>query len=203
MLHIVRTFQTKMVVGISVPALLLAMLACAVTMPSAPQPPLPSLTPSAADADAFEQNFRQAVNQAAQTGKFTASINQQQLSSWLSLRAAAYAKQQGYDLPLKNLQASLDGGKITLYGIVSEQDVPETPAQVIFTPTIDGNGQVAVTIQSGQVGVVGLPNSALNNLNKLIKDTLTSQLSQIQGRYSLTALSVSGGTLTVSGQINR
>ena len=197
------TIRSLMMAASAVFALLVVTLACAVTMPSAPQAPLPSLTPSVADADAFEQSFRQAVNQATQTGKFSVTINQQQLSSWLSLRAAAYAKQQGYDLPLKNLQAALDGGKITLYGIVSEQDVPETPALVVFTPTIDGNGQIAVSVQSGQVGVVGLPGSALNNLNKLIKDTLTSQLSQIQGKYSLTALNIAGGTLTVSGQINR
>src|SRR5712692_1282721 len=195
--------RSLMIAASAISALLAVTLACAITMPSAPQAPLPSLTPSVADADAFEQSFRQAVNQATQTGKFSATINQQQLSSWLSLRAADYARQQGYDLPLKNLQASLQGGKITLYGIVSQPDVPDTPAQVVFTPTIDGNGQFAVAVQSGQVGVVGLPSSALNNLNKLIKDTLTSQLSQIQGKYKLTALNIGGGTLTVSGQIIR
>lgn len=179
------------------------MLACSVTMPSAPQAPLPSLTPSVADADAFERSFQQAVNQAAQTGSFTATINQQQLSSWLALRAAAYARQQGYEVPVKNMQASLDGGKITLYGVVTQPNVPDTPAQVVFTPSIDGNGQLAVAIQSGQVGVVGVPSSALTDLNKLIKDTLTSQLSQIQGKYKLTALNIAGGTLTVSGQIVR
>src|SRR5258708_4324768 len=197
------TIRSLMMAASAVFALLVVTLACAVTMPSAPQAPLPSLTPSVADANAFEQSFRQAVNQATQTGKFSVTINQQQLSSWLSLRAADYARQQGYDLPMKNLQAALQGGKITLYGIVSESDVPDTPAQVVFTPTIDGNGQIAVAVQSGQVGVVGLPSSALTNLNKLIKDTLTSQLSQIQGKYRLTALNIGGGTLTVSGQIIR
>lgn len=190
-------------VALAMPVLFLATLACSITMPSAPQAPLPSLTPSVADADAFEQSFRQAVNQAAQTGSFSATINQQQLSSWLSLRAAAYARQQGYELPMKNLQASLDGGKITLYGVFVQPNVPDTPAQVVFTPTIDGNGQLAVAIQSGQVGVVGLPSSALTDLNKLIKDTLTSQLSQIQGKYKLTTLNIGGGTLTVSGQVVR
>ena len=34
-----------------------------VNLPSNPQPPIPSLVASDADANAFEQNFQQAVNQ--------------------------------------------------------------------------------------------------------------------------------------------
>src|SRR5947208_12754840 len=122
--------------------LVAATLAC--NLPRNPQPPIPSLTPSTGDADAFENNFQQAVNQAAQTGQFNATITQQQLSSWLALRAAGYAQQQGYEWPLKNVQAGLDNGKITLYGVITQQNVPETAAQVVFTPSIDGNGQLAV-----------------------------------------------------------
>jgi hypothetical protein len=181
--------------------LVAATLAC--NLPSSPKPPVPSLTPSAGDADAFEGNFQQAVNQAAQTGTFSATITQQQLSSWLALRAAGFAQQQGYEWPFKNVQAGLDNGKITLYGIITQQNVPETPAQIIFTPSIDGNGQLAVKVESGQVGIVGVPQDALNKLTNLIRDLLSGQLSQIQGRYQLTNLSIANGTLTVSGQIVR
>ncbi len=179
--------------------LLGATLAC--NLPTNPQPPNPGLTPSTGDADAFESSFQQAVNQASQTGNFSATITQQQLSSWLALRAQGYAQQQGYEWPFKNVQAGLDNGKITLYGIIVQQNVPETPAQVIFTPSIDGNGQLTVKIESGQVGIVGMPSDVLNKLTDTIRDILTGQLAQIQGRYRLTNLSIAGGALTVSGQI--
>jgi hypothetical protein len=172
-----------------------------VNMPSNPQPPIPSLVASDADANAFEQNFQQAVNQGVQTGTFSASITQQQLSSWLILRAANFARQNGQEWPLKNVQAGLSNGKITLYGVIVKEGVPETPAQVIFTPSIDTNGELAVKIDSAQIGVVGVPNSVLDELTKTLKDTLTGQLNQIKGKYKLTNLSISNGTLTIAGQV--
>jgi uncharacterized protein YpmS len=185
--------------------LLVALLACNlnVNVPSAPKPPNPSLTPAPSEADAFEQAFRQAVQQASQSGTFNVTVTQSQLSSWLALRAGAYVQQRGYEWPLKDVQASLDNGTITLYGVIIRQNVPETPAQIIFTPAIDGNGQLTVSVQSGQFGVVGVPNDLLSQLNQAIQKALTSQLTQIQGRYKLTTLSIAGGNLTVGGQIIR
>jgi hypothetical protein len=183
--------------------MIVAAVACNlnVKMPSAPQPPIPSLVPSAGEADAFEQSFENAVSQASQTGTFNVVVSQNQFSSWLSLRAPDYAKQQGYDWPLKDVQASLDNGKIRLYGVLVRENVPDTPAQVVFTPTIDATGSLAVSIDSGQVGIMGVPTSVLESLTKTIKDTLDSQLAQIQGHYKLTTLTISGGNLNVTGQI--
>src|SRR5882724_1386726 len=142
--------------------LVLPALACNIAMPSNPQPPMPTFVPSANDASAFEQNFTNAVGQASQTGAFNITLNQQQFSSWLALRAPEYAKQQGYDWPLKQVQAGLDNGKITLFGVLS---------------------------------------NILQNLNTTIKNVLTTQLAQIQGRYKLNGLTIAGGNMTVSGQI--
>jgi hypothetical protein len=172
-----------------------------VNLPSNPQPPIPSLVASDADANAFEQNFQQAVNQGVQTGTFSASITQQQLSSWLLLRAANFARQNGQEWPLKNVQAGLNNGKITLYGVIVKEGVPETPAQIIFTPSIDANGELAVKIDSAQIGVVGVPSSVLDELTKTLRDTLTGQLNQIKGKYKLTNLSINNGTLTIGGQV--
>jgi hypothetical protein len=182
-----------------------SILACNldVKLPSNPQPPIPSLVASDADANAFEQNFQQAVNQGVQNGTFTASVTQQQLSSWLLLRAGDFARQNNQEWPLKNVQAGLNDGKITLYGVIVKEGVPETPAQVIFTPSIDGNGELAVKIDSAQVGVVGVPNSVLDDLTKTLKDTLTAQLGQIKGKYKLTTLTIANGSLTIGGQVVR
>ncbi len=182
-------------------ALAFSALACGINMPSNPQPPNPGFAPSANDASAFEQSFTNAVNQAAQTGNFSVTVDQQQFSSWLALRAPDYARQQGYDWPLKQVQASLNNGKITLYGVLSQPNVPDTPTQVIFTPSIDGTGGIAVTVDSGQVGVLGVPSTILQNLNTTIKNLLATQLGQIQGRYKLNNLTIANGTMTVSGQV--
>jgi len=182
-------------------SLALPSLACAVSLPSNPQPPIPTFTPSPAEASAFEQSFTDAVSQSAQTGNFSVTVNQQQFSSWLALRAPSYAAQQGYTWPLKEVQAGLNNGKITVYGVIVQQNVPETPGQVIFTPTIDGSGSLAVNVESGQFGVVGVPTDVLQNLNITIKNALTTELAQIQGRYKLNTLTIANGSMTVAGQI--
>jgi hypothetical protein len=41
----------------------------------------------------------------------------------------------------------------------------------------------------------------LDELTKTLKDTLTGQLNQIKGKYKLTNLSISNGTLTIAGQV--
>ncbi len=181
-----------------------AVLACNLNLPEPPKPPIQAFAPSEAEATAFEQNFAGAIKTAAEKGgPFTITINQRQLSSWLALRAANYARQQGYTIPVKDMQAALDNGKITLYGVVSQQNVPETSAEVTFTPSIDAQGQLAVDIGSARFGIVGVPNDLLANLTKTIKDTLNSQLASIKGRYRLTALTISGGNLSVTGQVTK
>jgi len=181
--------------------LTMAVLACNINLPSNPQPPMATFVPSQNDASAFEKNFNDAISQAQQTNTFNVTVTQQQLSSWVALNAGVYAKQQGYDWPLKQAQVGLDNGKITLYGVVSAQNVPDTPAEVIFTPSIDANGEIAVKVDSGQFGIVGIPAALLDSLTKAIKDALSSQLQQIQGRYRLSSLVVASGTLNVAGQI--
>jgi hypothetical protein len=183
--------------------LLMGVLACTITPPSPPKPPLSGFSPSLQEATAFEQSFQSALQNAAQSGTFTVTVTQNQLSSWLALRGPEYAKAQGYDVPVKDVQAALDGGRITLYGVINQPNVPDTPAQIVFTPSIDADGQLAVKVESSQVGVVGVPASVTDNLTKTIRDSLESQLGQVKGRYRLTRLTLSGGSLTVSGQIVR
>jgi hypothetical protein len=48
-----------------------------------------------------------------------------------------------------------------------------------------------------------VPNSVLDDLTKTLKDTLTSQLNQIKGKYKLTNLTIANGSLTISGQVVR
>jgi hypothetical protein len=183
--------------------LMASALACNldVNVPSNPKPPIPSLVASTGDADAFEQGFSQAVALASSTGQFNVAVTQEQFSSWLALRAPTYAQQQGYDWPLKDVQAGLSDGKVMLYGIITQQGTPDTPAQIIFTPSIDANGELAVSIDSGQLGIVGVPQSLLNSLVNTVKNMLAAQLAQIKGKYKLTGLSIANGTLNVSGQI--
>jgi hypothetical protein len=181
--------------------LILPVLFAACNMPSYPKPPDPSFTPSDAEANAFEQAFQAGVDQVQQSGGFNITVSQQQLSSWIALRAPSYAQQNGYQWPMKDAQVSLTDGKILIYGIILQPNVPETAGQIIVKPSIDANGQLAVSVESGQFGIAGLPSDVLNNLNKTIRDTIASQLAQISNKYRLTMLNITNGSLQIAGQV--
>ena len=188
--------------GVILAVICLTMTILACGLPSNPQAPLPSLTPSTAEADAFEKSFQDAIAQ-AKNGVFTISVTQEGLSSWLALRAPTLAKQQNFDWPLKNTQAGLSDGKINLYGVLSIKNVPETPTQIIVTPSIDTTGQLAIKIESGQLGIVGVPADLAQNLAKIIQSILTKQLEQSTTSYKLTQLIIKDGTMTLTGQITK
>ncbi|HLY24831.1 MAG TPA: hypothetical protein VKQ72_00735 [Aggregatilineales bacterium] len=186
---------------VTVIALGLSALACNIALPSAPSAPIPTFVASPKDASDMEQSFRNAVNQASTTGNFNVSITQQQISSYLALNGAALAAQEGYQWPFKSVEVALNGGKITVWGVIAQQGIPDTPSQVVFTPSIDGAGQLTVTVDSGQIGIVGVPSSILADVTKSIRSLLTGQLAQIQGHYKLTALTINNGAMTVGGQV--
>jgi uncharacterized protein YpmS len=181
-------------------ACLLTVLACGL---SAPQPPVPSLVASTADAGAFEQAVGAAATQAASTGNFSLSVTQEQLSSWLQLKAPQYARSAGHDWPFKDIQAGLSNNKITIYGVIDQQGVPQTPAQIVFTPSVAADGSLAISIDSGQVGVVGLPADTLKSVTATIKDTLNQQLARIKNNYHIATLTIADGQLTIAGSITR
>jgi hypothetical protein len=181
--------------------LILSVMVAACNMPNYPQPPNPSFTPSDAEANSFEQAFQAGVDQVQQSGTFNITVTQQQLSSWIALRAPAYAQQNGYQWPMKDAQVSLTGGKIVIYGIIVQPNVPETAGQITVNPSIDANGQLAVTVESGQFGIAGLPSDVLNNLNTTIRNTIAGQLAQISNKYRLTLLNISEGSLQLAGQV--
>ncbi len=179
--------------------ILLAGLAC--NLPGYPQAPIPALTPSAGDAAAFEQAFRQAADQARQGGTFQISVTQGQLSSWIALRGPEIARSQGIQWPLRDAQVGLNDGKIALYGILVQQGVPETAVQVVLRPSINAAGGLSIAVESGQFGIASVPADVLNNLNTTLQNALNNQLAQIQAHYRLTGLSIANGALTLTGQI--
>jgi hypothetical protein len=123
------------------------------------------------------------------------------LSSYLALNGAALAAKNGYQWPFKSVEVGLNSGKISVWGVITQQGVPDTPSQVVFTPSIDGGGQLTVTVDSGQIGIVGVPSSILADLTRSIQSLLTGQLAQIQGHYKLTTLNINNGMMTVAGQV--
>jgi hypothetical protein len=183
--------------------ILLALILTACNLPSYPKPPIPEYTVSENDAVSAETTVETAVNEISQTGRLNVTLTQEQVSSWLALRAPGYASQYGYTWPLKDVQAALNDGKLMIYGIVVQQNVPETAAQIVVVPQIDANGKLVVKVEGGQFGLAGLPADVTQQFNTTIQEMLGQLTAEFGANYRLESLVIANGTLTVTGQVTQ
>ncbi len=182
-------------------ALIAAVVAC--SFPSSPQPPIASLVASTQQAATFEDTIVQAVQQAGVDGQFSATVTQDQFSSWLQLKAPQYAKDNKQDWPFKNGQAAFKNGKVQIYAILTQPNTPETAVQLVLIPVIDANSEFQMTVDSAQLGIMGVPGPLLAKITDIIQTAVNGQMSCYKGKYKLSQLSVGDGTVTVAGRIIR
>jgi hypothetical protein len=122
----------------------------------------------------------------------TLSLTQAEATAWLARRAEEYAAHVREPLPLAHLQVRFDAGAAHLY---AEHRAGAVVSRVLvtLTPAITAGGRLDVDITAAQYGTVPL-DAALSFANRVVDDA-TAALGQ---RYRVHALSLDGGTLTVS-----
>jgi hypothetical protein len=180
-------------------ALLMAALAC--SLPTVgPQRPAPEIAVSEEAARGAEREVEEALGQAAESRSFGVSLTQQEVTSWLVLRADEYAQQAGERLPLDNLQVYLGEGVVQLYGEYSAGAVV-AGALVTIAPGITPSGQIEARIASAQIGPMELNDENLESINQAVRDALAALLARLEGRYRITLLFIDDGALTVSAQV--
>ncbi len=196
-----RVKRTYFILATILGALLAAIIAC--TLPGNPQPPLPSYVPSTQAAATFEQTIIDSIAQAAPDGTFSTTVTQEQFSSWLQIKAPAYAAIQKQSWPFKDGQAAFKNAKVTIYATLMQAGAPESPVQLVLIPGIATDGEFKITVDSAQMGIFGVPGALLSHITDIIQTSLNGQLGQYKGRYTLTAITVGNGTISVNGKVIR
>ncbi len=170
---------------------------------NAPAPPVTrNFTPSASDAQAFEDEINRATNQAASARWFYITVYERQLSSWMALEGKAFADENGHAFPFEDVQVGLDGGLITFYGKLSRYGV-DVPITVAVKPQIDAEGNVTLDIDAANIDGLSVPNFVLNNVAAQLDDALVRPFRELNGTavFYGDTLSIQNGQLSLQGGV--
>ncbi len=191
--------QPRRSTDVALLALIVAALACSLPV-GGPERPGPAIPVSEEAAARAERAVETALEAAAQTRSLTLTLTQEEVTSWVVLRAEEYALQIGERVPLENLQIYLDDNAIRLYGDYDDHGVAAR-ALVTIVPAVTTAGLIDATVTAAQVGPVTLSDADLQKINQAVQDNLRALMARLEGRYRIIGLLVDGGTVTVSAQV--
>lgn len=169
---------------------------------NAPDPPITgNFTPTASDAQAFENEINRALAQAG-SGWFYVTVYESQLSSWMALRGKAFAEENGHAFPFENVQVGLDNGQITFYGELSRYGI-DVPLRVEVKPEIDGQGALKLDIDSANVGGLEVPGFVLSNVSGQLDDALMQPFRDLSENVAIPreAVVIENGRLQFQGTL--
>jgi outer membrane protein TolC len=121
-------------------------------------------------------------------------LNEAQLNSVIQKALAAQP-----DLPVQNLQISLQEGAGTITG-TAQQNGFELPLSVTLGASVDGQGGVIFQVESASVGFLPLPQSMLDQLSNQINQAMRSEIARATGNVFVESISIADGLLTVTGR---
>jgi hypothetical protein len=168
-----------------------------------PEPPLSdSFKPSAAEAQAFQNEIDRATIQARDQRWFWFQFSERQLASWMALEGKDFANERGHDFPFENVQAALGDGQITFYGEIQRLGLA-LPLLTVIEPQINSAGEMTFEITSVDVGGVTLPDAVLRTISRQFEDVLVQPFNDLPGTpvFYEPTLKIENGLFEVQGVI--
>lgn len=157
-------------------ALTLPLLAC--TLPrrlrGAPTP-TPTITISEEAAERLEQKLQQAWG-SEEDHKVLLRVTDEEITSYLNLRL----QEQTADIPIQEPRVRFADGKVYLSGKVQLESPPISGQGVVVATPIVVDGRVQVEINRAAVGPIPIPRPFLQEITRLINDTLAEATSHVK-----------------------
>lgn len=147
-------------------------------------------------AKSLEQQLKQALEQAAQSGVLALEVNEDQLTSAMNI----YLQQEPSSaFPLSDLQVRLRDGKVKL--TASTQQGPfKVPVEVIAAVRADAC-KIRFSIESANAGPIPIPTEQLDTLTAQAETALNDYVANaVGGTVCISSLTVQDGKLSLSGQ---
>jgi hypothetical protein len=194
----------------------LATLACAFNTggPSYPQSSVPI---SAEASQSLLQAVTDAVAQGALSGKFSLSVTETQLTSYLALNLNQGTMAQAGEpvepgdstelvSPLEqeasivsNPQVYLQDGQIQFYGTFQSGFVSAT-GRVVLSVTPDADGNMTVELTEMDFGPVPLPDGFKSVLSSALSDVIRGVFGPITTDFRIENITITNGKMTLTGQ---
>lgn len=182
---------------IALSVLVLASLACNLSIPGAQPPedasPIPVSTESL---QSLEEELRSAGENAQKTGVINLQITESELTSLVALQL----KDQT-DPEIQDVQVYLRDGQIQVYGKVVQSNI-SLPLKVILTVQLDAAGKPHTVVQEGKVGPVNLSQDLRNKLASQLDSILYESLGLDSDNTVIESIQIADGVMSVSGHTN-
>jgi len=174
-------------------ALALATLACSIFVggPDYPEPPVVPSTASAQDAEAAIET---AAAQSAETGTFTLTLTESQLTAYV---AAKLDEQPS--LAISDPQVVLRSGVIGFYG-KAQSGLFIANLSVLAQASVDQSGMPKVEVTQAELGPIPMPEALTSAISTLLQEALTGSLGPAAIGFRLESIDVSDGMVTVTGR---
>lgn len=185
------TFTRRLALALA-SVFVLPALACTANLggPEAPGDPISVSTEAAGELLEVLRSAR-----GSNPGEAAVILTQEQLTSYLTF---ALAEQP--DPPIRDPQVYLQNGLIKVFG-KAQGEYFTANALIELAPSVDANGQLALTIQSADFGPLPVPESLLESLSGAITGAFTGGLGPLATGIQITNVAIVDGEMAVTGTL--
>lgn len=175
-------------------SVLLVILACQLNLggPEIPSEPIQASTESA---ESFEDNWRQAFNQAEETGLVTLTITEVQATSLVATKLAERGNPSFTDP-----QVFLRDGNVQVFGNVQRGSIVAS-VQIELSVSVDQNGGPKFEITSADFGPLPVPEGLLDNLSAMIDEAFTGEIGSAVSGFQIDGILIADGVMAITGRV--
>jgi uncharacterized protein YpmS len=152
---------------------------------------------SAEAAESVQTIIDSAIITDEQTKSIAFTVTQEQVTS---LAAQELANRP--EANISNPQIYLQDGKIDVYAVYTQQYF-DLNIHLVLTAEIDANNQLAVKIETADLGNVPAPESMLAAISSLLDDTITKSLLPATTGFRMESIYIADGMATISGTVTQ
>ena len=183
-------------------SLVLASLACTISVGGPDYSGLPPIPVSAEAAESLKEEIRRAFEAGAETGVVTINITEPQITSYLAARMQTDPSLQQPDKKplITDPQVYLRDGQMQIYG-KTQQGIFAANIGIIVKVGVDANGQPLIEIVSADFGPFPAPEGLTSAITAMIKEAYTGSLGPVATGLRIESISISGGVMTITGRI--
>ena len=174
--------------------LALASLACTIFVggPDYPANPVPF---SMEAVDSFRQQVEQAMTIGAETGTFSLQINEEQLTSYLTLKM-----QEQANPPFTDPQVLLRDGQMQIFGKIQRSYFLANTA-IILSVGIDEAGLPKIEVTSADFGPFPAPGGVNEAIGAIVAEAFTGSFGPAAIGLRLETITIADGVMTLTGRL--
>ena len=181
--------------------LLLASLACTVSVGGPDYSDRPSIAVSNEAAESLKEELKRAFESGIQTGQVTINITEPQITSVLAARLQSDQNLQQNSQPLiTDPQVYLRDGQMQIFG-KTQQGMFTANIGIIVSVGVDENNAPRIEIVSADFGPLPVPDGLKTAIAAMIQEAYTGSVGPVATGLRVETISIANGIMTITGRI--